>query len=119
MARSLSRRGFLKGSALAAGALALGAFPHAAGAAAAQDKPQVFFTRDISLDSLLKLYSRVNQNITGKVAIKLHTGEPNGPNILPVAWAQKLLETIPQSAWSNATCCTTAPDKPRKGIGKR
>lgn len=115
MARSLSRRGFLKGSALAAGALALGAFPHAAGAAAAQDKPQVFFTRDISLDSLLKLYSRVNQNITGKVAIKLHTGEPNGPNILPVAWAQKLLETIPQSSVVECNVLYNSPRQTTEG----
>lgn len=115
MARSLSRRGFLKGSALAAGALALGAFPHAAGAAAAQDKPQVFFTRDISLDSLLKLYSRVNQNITGKIAIKLHTGEPNGPNILPVAWAQKLLETIPQSSVVECNVLYNSPRQTTEG----
>ena len=115
MARSLSRRGFLKGSALAAGALALGAFPHAAGAAGAQDKPQVFFTRDISLDSLLKLYSRVNQNITGKVAIKLHTGEPNGPNILPVAWAQKLLETIPQSSVVECNVLYNSPRQTTEG----
>ena len=115
MARSLSRRGFLKGSALAAGALALGAFPHSDGFAAALDKPQVFFTRDISLDSLLKLYSRVNKNITGKVAIKLHTGEPNGPNILPVAWAHKLLETIPHSSVVECNVLYNSPRQTTEG----
>lgn len=111
MKNSLSRRAFLKGSAVAAGAMALGTFPHSSGFAAVQDKAQVFFTRDISLDSLLKLYARVNQQITGKVAIKLHTGEPKGPNILPVTWAQKLLETIPQS---RVVECNVLYDSPRQ-----
>lgn len=111
MKNSLSRRAFLKGSAVAAGAMALGTFPRSNGFATEQDKAQVFFTRDISLDSLLKLYARVNQQIIGKVAIKLHTGEPRGPNILPVAWAQKLLETIPQS---RVVECNVLYDSPRQ-----
>ena len=35
----------------------------------------VYFTRDLSEEGLRKIYERVNSNITGKVAIKLHTGE--------------------------------------------
>ncbi len=98
MERSLSRRDFLKGSTLTAGALALGGgLPQAAGAASAQARTQVFFSRDISIDSLLRLYTCVSQHMTDKVTIKMHTGEPNGPNILPVAWAQRLLDVIPQS----------------------
>ena len=52
----------------------------------------VYFTRDLSAEGLRKLYARVNQNIEGKVAIKLHTGEPNGPNIIPRPWVQALIE---------------------------
>lgn len=52
----------------------------------------VYFTRDLSSDGLRKLYSRINQNITGKVAVKLHTGEPNGPNIIPREWVKSLIE---------------------------
>lgn len=74
-----------------------GGLPQVAGAASAQARTQVFFSRDISIDSLLRLYACVSQHMTGKVAIKMHTGEPNGPNILPVAWAQRLLDVIPQS----------------------
>lgn len=118
MARSLSRRVFLKGSAFAAGALAIGAFPGAGSFAASPDsagKAQVFFTRDISLDSLLKLYARVNQNITGKVAIKLHTGEPNGPYILSPLWAQKLLATIPQSTVVECNVLYNSPRQTTEG----
>ena len=57
----------------------------------------VYFTRDLSSNGLRKLYSRINQNITGKVAVKLHTGEPNGPNIIPREWVKSLIENdIPE-----------------------
>ena len=118
MARTLSRRGFLKGGAVAAGALALGVSSNAKSFAASSDnagKAQVFFTRDISLDGVLKLYARVNQNITGKVAIKLHTGEPHGPNILPVAWVQKVLATIPQSTVVECNVLYNSPRQTTEG----
>ena len=34
----------------------------------------------------------MNQDITGKVAIKVHTGEKNGPNIIPRPWVKELIE---------------------------
>ncbi len=63
----------------------------------AADKPIVYFTRDISPEGLIKIYNKVNQGITGKVAVKLHTGEPNGPNILPRDMVKALQATIPNS----------------------
>lgn len=51
----------------------------------------VYFTRDLSPVGLMKVYKRVNGAISGKVAIKLHTGEPNGPNIIPVAWVKEFM----------------------------
>ena len=59
--------------------------PKAAQSAA---KPQaqpavVYFTKDISPEGLVKIYDKISQNIQGKVAIKVHTGEPHGPNIIP------------------------------------
>lgn len=44
---------------------------------------KVYFSDKIDADNLIRLYGMVNGNITGKTAIKLHTGEKNGPNILP------------------------------------
>ena len=56
----------------------------------------VYFTRDLSSEGLRKIYARVCQDITGKVAIKLHTGEPHGPNIIPRAWVKDLItEKLP------------------------
>lgn len=53
----------------------------------------VYFTRDLSPEGLKKAYEKVNANMCGKVAIKLHTGEKNGPNIVPSSWVKKLMET--------------------------
>ncbi len=59
----------------------------------------VYFTRDLSAEGLRKIYSRVNGNISGKVAVKLHTGEKHGPNIIPREWVKELIEKeIPNAA---------------------
>ena len=52
----------------------------------------VYFTRDLSAEGLRKLYARVNGQICGKVAIKLHTGEQYGPNIIPHQWVEALVK---------------------------
>lgn len=53
----------------------------------------VYFTRDLSADGLKKIYARVCASIKGKTAVKLHTGEQHGPNIIPRPWVQALLKT--------------------------
>ena len=55
----------------------------------------VYFTRDISPEGIRKAYEKVNGNISGKVAIKLHTGERNGPNIVPAVWVKEVMEQEP------------------------
>ena len=44
---------------------------------------KVYFTKHIDKKHLIRLYDKINEGIYGKVAIKLHTGEQHGPNILP------------------------------------
>jgi uncharacterized Fe-S center protein len=92
------RRTFLKDGALVLGAATVGDLGSLGVAAATQEgSSQVFFTPDLSGDGLLKIYSKINQGITGKVAIKLHTGEPHGPNILPREMVRALQQHIPNS----------------------
>ena len=52
----------------------------------------VYFTRDLSPEGLKKIYDKVSGGITGKVAVKLHTGEAEGPNFIPRPWVKALLE---------------------------
>ena len=51
----------------------------------------VYFTRDLSAEGLKKIFERVNSPLTGNVAIKLHTGEQHGPNIIPRTWVKDLI----------------------------
>ncbi len=64
---------------------------------ATDKKAIVYFTKDISPEGLLKAYAKINKTIDGKVAIKIHTGEPNGPNILPREMVKALQQSIPNS----------------------
>ena len=53
----------------------------------------VFFTRDLSEEGLIKIFDRVSSVLTDKVAVKLHTGEAEGPNIIPRPWVKNLIES--------------------------
>jgi uncharacterized Fe-S center protein len=52
----------------------------------------VYFTRNLSAEGLIQAYEQVNGKISGRVGVKLHTGEQNGPNIIPREWVKALLE---------------------------
>ena len=52
----------------------------------------VYFTRDLSAEGLRRIFSRVSGSLTGKTGIKLHTGEPHGPNIIPRPWVEALVK---------------------------
>ncbi|MBQ3468514.1 MAG: DUF362 domain-containing protein [Bacilli bacterium] len=61
-------------------------------AARKSDESVVYFTRDLSPEGLKKAYEKVNEGIDGKIAIKLHTGEPHGPNIIPSSWIKEFVK---------------------------
>ena len=59
----------------------------------------VYFTRDLSAAGLQKIYQRISGNITGKVGIKLHTGEKHGHTIIPRDWVRQLIQKeLPEAA---------------------
>ena len=60
-------------------------------------RAKVFFTPVINAEHLFKLYRRVNEGIYGRTAIKLHTGEKHGPNILPRDLVRDFQSRIPNS----------------------
>lgn len=110
----MKRRDFLKSTGVAASLLSIGGmismdklFAQAPvidstkitdAAAGSSSHAKVYFTRHIDAEHLLKLYSLINEAIYGKVAIKLHTGEKHGPNILPREMVRALQQQIPNSA---------------------
>lgn len=52
----------------------------------------VYFTANLSAEGLLRIFDKVGAHLTGKVGIKLHTGEKDGPNIIPRPWVKKLVD---------------------------
>ena len=63
----------------------------------AGEKSKVYFTKNIDVEHLIQLYDKVNAEISGKVAIKLHSGEPHGPNIIPPSMVKPFQAHIPNS----------------------
>ena len=87
--------------------LALSAFAQAVGADGRKYIPYeqrtgnesvVYFTRNLSAEGLINAYEQVCGNISGHVGVKLHTGEKNGPNIIPSEWVKALMnKDLPQA----------------------
>lgn len=118
---ALTRRDFMKGSAVALGAVVLGgSLPTPASAAQQNEsgKATVYFSKECSAEALKKVYSKVNGHITGKVALKLHTGEPNGPNILPREWIKAFMEQIPNSTIVECNVLYASPRQTTEGHRK-
>jgi len=112
----ISRRALLKNGAGLLGGAALCNLAGAGSALAAQQgKAAVYFTKDISVAGLLKIYSRISNNLTGKVGIKLHTGEPKGPNLLPIELIKGLQPKIPNSTILECNVLYPSPRQETKG----
>lgn len=105
------RRTFLKQSAAALSAAAFFDLGTAAQASAVGGKAEVFFTPEISVEGLRKLYAKIDGDIAGRVAIKLHSGEPHGPNLLPIELIRGLQ---PRIAHSTIVECNVLYPSPRQ-----
>ena len=57
-------------------------------------KPNVYFTREITPESVLKLYQRLQKDLPGKVAVKVHSGEPGNQNFLRPEFWKPVVETV-------------------------
>lgn len=66
-------------------------------------KSTVYFTKEITPDSLVKIYQALDVELKGKVGVKISTGEPGGHNYLHPELIGKLVQQL------NGTiieCCT-------------
>lgn len=116
MSSKISRRKFITTGAAALGVAAASQFisVNSVFAASGASSP-VYFTPDITVDGLLKIYSQINRGITGKTGIKLHTGEPNGPNLLPRELIMGLQERIPDSTIVECNVLYNSPRQNTRG----
>ena len=77
-------------------------------------KPTVYFSRDISAESVLKLYQMLESPLTGKVAIKVHSGEPGNQNFLRPAFWKPIIDHV----GGTVTECNTAYNGKRNTTAK-
>ena len=69
-------------------------------------QPTVYFTRDITPESLVKIYKALGVEATGRVAVKISTGESGNTHYLKPTLIRDLVEEV------NGTiveCCTAYP----------
>ena len=55
-------------------------------------KSDVYFTKEISSKKIVEMFKKLNINLTGNVALKVHTGEQNGPYFLRPDFLQDIYD---------------------------
>ena len=58
------------------------------------EKAKVYFTKEITEDSLVKIYEHLGVELKGNVAVKLHSGEMGNQNYLRPEFVQKIIERV-------------------------
>lgn len=66
-------------------------------------KSKVYFTKEITEDSLIKMYNALGVELKGKVGVKISTGEPGGHNYLHPELIGKLVNKLDGTI---IECCT-------------
>ena len=75
-------------------------------------KPIVYFTREITPDSLVKICNRLDKKLSGRIGVKISTGEPGGHNYLKPELIGKLVSSLN----ANIIECNTAYDGRRNTL---
>lgn len=68
------------------------------------EKSKVYFTKEITPESLVKIYEALGVELKGKVGVKISTGEPGGHNYLK----PELIKDLVQKLNANIIECCTA-----------
>ncbi len=73
------------------------------------EKSKVYFTKEITPESVIKMYETLGINLPGKVAVKLHSGEKGNQNYIKPEFVKAIVEKV------NGTVveCNTAYDGAR------
>ncbi len=58
------------------------------------EKSKVYFTKEISKENLVKLYKTLGKELTGKVAVKVHSGEEGNQNYLRPEFMKDIIDYV-------------------------
>ncbi len=78
------------------------------------ERAKVYFTKEITPESVVKMYEKLGVNLPGKVAVKLHSGEQGNQNYIRPEFVKAIVEKV------NGTVveCNTAYDGARNSTEK-
>lgn len=91
----ISRRRLIAGTAAAAALSQVSA--ESLSIASAGREAVVYQTTSLTAEGLVAALRSVQSTLKGRIAVKLHTGEPHGPNILPREWVNALINELPDA----------------------
>ena len=77
-------------------------------------KAKVYFSKEITPEKVVELYRAVGKELPGKVAVKLHSGEPGNQNFLPPAFWKPIIDAVDGTAVE----CNTAYEGERNTTEK-
>jgi uncharacterized Fe-S center protein len=60
----------------------------------AQDSANVYFTKDISPEGVMKIFKYIEENVKGKVGIKVHFGEDGNEYYVPATMVEPLCKAL-------------------------
>lgn len=78
------------------------------------EKSKVYFTKTISPEQVIELYNRVGHELSGKTAIKLHSGEAGNQNFLKPEFWKPVIEKV----GGTVVECNTAYEGARNSTSK-
>ena len=58
------------------------------------NKSKVYFTKEITSESLVKIYEALGIELKGNVGVKLHTGEKGNQNYLRPEFMKELIDKV-------------------------
>ena len=58
------------------------------------EKAKVYFTKEITEESIVKMYNALGIQLPGKVAVKVHSGEEGNQNYLHPEFMRKIVEHV-------------------------
>ena len=58
------------------------------------EKAKVYFTKEITPESVVKMYEKLGKELTGKVALKVHSGEAGNQNYLHPEFMKPIINRV-------------------------
>lgn len=78
------------------------------------EKAKVYFTRNITKESIVEIYKKIGKELPGKVAVKVHSGEEGNQNYLHPEFMKDIIEYVKGTVVECNTAYEGARDTTKK-----